>query len=106
MTNEEVHQIIRLEYILMSSTNPKKEALKLALEALDKQIPQPVVLRVMVIPVFDENGFHIGDDFEYDVVACPECGEKIGYKSDPDLYISNFCPRCGQALKEFDYETD
>lgn len=61
------------------------EAEKLALVALEKQIPKPVKY----------NNRH-GDGADYwnkDYFNCPACGRRLrNKKPDP------FCPRCGQAL--------
>lgn len=93
MTPEEA--IVKLE--VYSSTNGSGlctsaehlEAKKIAIKALEKQIPKP--------PEFwgdgyDEDGNHI-----YDNAKCPNCGN-----DDFEYGINNwgcdYCPDCGQAL--------
>lgn len=100
MTNESAHQMLRLEYGIMTPTNPKSDALKLALQALEKQVPKPVVIISNVHPVIDGNGAYVDADFE-DWVACPCCDSRVGFWHE-ELYMDSFCSNCGQALKEPD----
>ena len=85
MTNKTAHQMLRLEHNRISPTNPKSHALELAMLALDKQIPKPVI------------------DVKLDNwLECPVCGNRVWYYDGyvEDLQLQNFCDNCGQALKE------
>lgn len=69
MTNEKAHQMLRLEYNTMSPANPKSEALKLALEALEKAIDNEVAKAVTMRLIdadaleeeIDKNGWCISE---------------------------------------------
>ena len=61
------------------------EALSLAIEALEKQMPESIDLE--------------GDGYEdgviiYDIWICPRCGKH--YELEYDYY--DFCPNCGQRI--------
>ena len=66
-------------------TDRFQDACKLAIEALEKQIPKK--------PDFEGDGFWDGK-LVYDTWICP-CCEKH-YEVDYDDY--DYCPNCGQAL--------
>lgn len=59
---------------------PNKEAVKVAIQALEKQVPRKSIQK--------ENSA-LGDPWH-----CPNCGDWI----DPSTY--KFCPDCGQAIKK------
>ena len=63
----------------------RKEALKLAIEALEKQIPKK--------PDFEGDGYWDGE-LVYDTWICPCCEKK--YEVDYEEY--DYCPNCGQNL--------
>lgn len=68
--------------------NEETMAMKLAVEALEKQIPKRVIL---------------GYD-EQDSICCPNCKGEIAEMDDYDYYKHNYCPDCGQALDWSDEE--
>lgn len=59
-----------------------EDELRLAMTALEKQIPKKVIL---------------GYD-EQDSICCPNCKGEIAEMDDYDYYKHNYCPDCGQAL--------
>lgn len=59
---------------------------KLAIEALEKQIPKK--------PDFEGDGYDDNGNLIYDTWICPCCEKQ--YELDYDDY--KFCPDCGQAL--------
>lgn len=63
-------------------TKPVREV---AIEALEKQIPQR--------PNLEADGYADGQ-LVYDTWICPHCGEY--YEVDYDDY--DYCPNCGQAI--------
>lgn len=75
-----------LEYIYVTLPQESIDALKVAIKALEKQIPQAVKY----------NNRH-GDGYDYynrDYFNCPACGRRLRNKQkDP------YCPKCGQAIK-------
>ena len=62
------------------------EALDIAIEALEKQLPKR--------PNFSGDGYAPDGTFVYDMWECPCCGEE--YEVDYDEY--DYCPNCGQRL--------
>ena len=64
-------------------------AIKMAIEALEKQIPE--------IPDYEGDGYADGE-LVYDTWICPRCGRH--YEIDYDHYV--YCPECGQRI-DFDY---
>ena len=62
-----------------------KEAIKVAIEALEKQIPE--------IPDYEGDGYANGE-LIYDTWICPRCGRH--YEIDYDHYV--YCPQCGQLI--------
>lgn len=96
MTNQEAIKWIKAinatqnDSIHKNSLSERKEALHLAIQALEKQIPK--------IPdvwgdCYDEDGNMI-----YDMYTCPNCGEN--YEIDYDHY--EYCPKCGQHMDKSD----
>jgi len=87
MTNKEVknnfvQNLAENAYINMCSV----EEMKIAIEALEKQIPKEPDL---IGDGYDDNGNLI-----YDTWICPCC--QTEYELDYDDY--KFCPECGQAI--------
>ena len=67
------------QYGDMEDSSPYEEAVKIAKQAIEKQIPKKIKT-------------------VYLETICPYCG-KIFYVGDPNtVMIYNFCPDCGQAL--------
>ena len=62
-----------------------KEAIKMVIEALEKQIPE--------IPDYEGDGYADGE-LVYDTWICPRCGRH--YEIDYDHYV--YCPECGQLI--------
>lgn len=68
-----------------SNYEHKIEFLKIAIEALEKQVPKE--------PNYEGDGYSDGE-LVYDTWICPNC-EKY-YEVDYDDY--KYCPECGQAI--------
>ena len=94
MTESEAIKICNTIGFAISFSNPKgtplnttkeeiSKAMKMAIQALEKQIPKKVQLRH--IRKFD--GFDDGE--------CPTCGNSVSRDCDG---TDNFCPDCGQKL--------
>ena len=100
MTDSEAIKICNTIVFAASFSNPQgiplnttkeelAEAMRMAIQALEKQIPKKVQLRH--IRKFD--GFDDGE--------CPTCGQSVSR----DCYgTDNFCPDCGQKLDWSDEE--
>lgn len=73
------------ESIQKNSLFVRKEALHMAIQALEKQIPK--------IPDIEGDGYSDGQ-LVYDTWICPCCGEH--YEIDYDNY--EYCPKCGQHI--------
>lgn len=69
------------------------EALDMAIEALEKQIPkEPIVL------LKDEDGYA----YQFEHYLCPDCKNIFAQRpqgSKAPLYTPKYCHDCGQALK-------
>jgi len=64
--------------------------LYLAIEALQKQLPQKPYIQVVEI-----------DYYEHDCVKCPNCDSLLGYASsclNEEAYQDDYCSKCGQSL--------
>lgn len=68
-----------------SNYEHKIEFLKIAIEALEKQVPKE--------PNYEGDGYSDGE-LVYDTWICPNCGKY--YEVDYDDY--KYCPECGQAI--------
>lgn len=70
------------------------EALNMAVEALEKQIPKKATE--------EENNRGIDISGEYDIdfhLCCPVCGAVVGtYEAGVNEYYENYCSNCGQAI--------
>lgn len=89
MTYEEATELIE-KNIKRNACIPKdrdwwNNALDMALEALDKQIPKK--------PILEADGYADGE-LVYDTWFCPNCDKS--YEIDFDDY--DFCPNCGQKI--------
>ena len=69
------------------------EALKMAISALKKLIPQKLILQ--------GDGYADGE-LVYDYAECPVCG--CDFEEDVNDWGCKFCPDCGQALDWSDTE--
>ena len=68
-----------------SNYEHKIEFLKIAIKALEKQVPKE--------PNYEGDGYWDGE-LVYDTWICPNCGKY--YEVDYDDY--KYCPECGQAI--------
>lgn len=62
------------------------QALDMAIEALEKQIPKK--------PDYEADGYDNKGELIYDTWICPNCEKR--YEVDYDHY--DYCPKCGQAI--------
>lgn len=67
-------------------SNVSKEAAKMAIQALEKQIPKK--------PTYEGDGYAPDGTFIYDTWICPCCDKR--YEVDYDDY--DYCPNCGQKI--------
>lgn len=75
--------------VKINSLAEREIAHKMAVEALEKQIPKNPILKAM-------------DGFDFDVTAhvcCPQCENPIVNVWSKAEYRPKFCHYCGQALK-------
>lgn len=65
---------------------------KLAIKALEKQIPQKPITETV------NRGISVSGEYDIDFnYLCPNCNTVVGdYETDDAFY--KFCPKCGQAL--------
>ena len=63
-----------------------REALDIAIEVLEKQLPKK--------PTYEGDGYAPDGTFIWDEWLCPNCGSR--YEVDYDDY--SYCPNCGQRL--------
>lgn len=73
-----------------ASAEEEKEAMVLAIAALEKQIPK----RKLEKSPYNENLFGL---------RCPSCGERVGnyngrLNTFSHMALINYCPKCGQAI--------
>jgi rubrerythrin len=87
MTVQEAKEILyKTEFAY--SHNKTKEAMKIAFESLEKQIPKT--------PNIEGDGYCPEGHLVYDTWICPNCGKY--YEIDYDDY--DYCPNCGQAINK------
>ena len=82
ITTQEAMETLKF---LLSIERHHKEPLRMAIEALEKQVPKE--------PNYEGDGYSDGE-LVYDTWICPNC-EKY-YEVDYDDY--KYCPECGQAI--------
>lgn len=82
MTNRKAIVLLSQMY-LPCFDDEEKQAITMAIEALEKQIPK-VAKKVDVQPYFRK---HYSND-----LACPVCHNRVSVKM-------NYCPNCGQRLE-------
>ncbi len=103
ITNEEAKH--RLQDILLPHAKKPNlelyEVLRVAIVALEKQIPKKVEGRDYVFPIYGENGSAIDAIWRYKG-SCPNCGDVLcdadAEKEDLSRWGINYCSNCGQAL--------
>lgn len=86
MNNKEALESLKFEVFEECHCGYIEEEIKLAIKALEKQIPEP--------PYFWGDGYSDGE-LVYDMWDCPGCG--TSYEVEYDEY--DYCPKCGQAIK-------
>jgi rubrerythrin len=87
MTNEQAINLLDnlLGMVEDNHNSDYDKALKMGVEALEKQIPKK--------PDIEGDGYADGH-LVYDTWICPNCEER--YEIDYDYY--DYCPKCGQAI--------
>ena len=72
-----------------NSLEDKKNAIDMAIAALEKQIPKKPYIQQVEI-----------DCYEHDCMECPSCDSFLGYATDckEEHYQDNYCPHCGQRI--------
>ncbi len=100
MTNEEAISIVRCwvrsrgAYTDHATWQTNNEVAKLAIEALEKQIPKK--------PIARDAGSYCDDiSVAFD---CPVCGCTVGDEYDVDDPMNKYCFACGQAIDWEDTE--
>lgn len=88
MNYEEALETIRYEVDEECHCGYIEDELRLAVEALEKQIPKKVIF---------------GDD-EQDSICCPNCKGELLSMDWYDYWKCNYCEFCGQALDWSDEE--
>lgn len=78
MDDKKAHDILSGYELTVGSANVLKEPLKVALEALERQIPMKV----------DTNGI------DHKTFTCPVCGRLYWEKEQ----VGDYCDSCGQKL--------
>lgn len=86
MQSEEV--IKQLKYCKSIHNGSFGPALKIAIKAVKKTIPQQVEL--------EGDGYADGE-LVYDFGKCPNCGQD--FEESDENWECNYCPNCGQSLK-------
>ena len=79
---------VQKESIHKNSLLQRKEALHMAIEALEKQIPKK--------PDYEADGYDENGNLIYDYAKCPICGHDFEY--DINDWGCNYCSDCGQKL--------
>ena len=92
MTESEAKLILESEYKFHGECSVFGEALKKAINALEKQIAKKPYIQQ--------------DNRNNDCMECPSCDSFIGYECDcrDEHYQINYCPNCGQAIDWSDEE--
>lgn len=87
MTNERAIEILNPEHREhYKSIEVVNEACRMAISALEKQIPKK--------PDYEGDGYDENGELIYDTWICPHCNHE--YEVEYEDYA--FCPNCGQAL--------
>ena len=87
MTSEEV--IEKLKYCKSVHNGSFGPALKIAIKAVNRTIPQQVEL--------EGDGYDPDGNLVYDYAQCPNC--QRAFEETDDSWNCGYCPCCGQALK-------
>ncbi len=94
MTSEEA--IEKLKYCKSVHNGSFGAALKIAIKAVNKTIPQQVEL---IGDGYDPDG-----NLVYDYAQCPNC--QRAFEETDDSWECGYCPCCGQALEWWDKESE
>ncbi len=70
------------------SLEPVNEACRMGMEALKKQMPEPLN--------YEGDGYDQDGNMIFDIAKCPMCGHE--FEEGVNDWGSNYCPSCGQAL--------
>ena len=92
MTESEAIKEFQQNIDMPFGSNISREASKLAIQALEKQIPKK--------PDIEGDGYDPDGNLVYDTWICPACG--VSYEIDYDKY--DYCPACGQAIDQSEGE--
>lgn len=76
------------QYGDMDDSSPYEEAVEIAREAIEKQIPKKVKREFLAIG---------GAITCFEAEICPSCGKNI-YDDEVEVSYNEHCPECGQAL--------
>ena len=87
MTNEEAMKIVAQAHLGLPVK--VKEACEIAVEAINKRIPQQVEL--------EGDGYDPDGNLVYDYAQCPNC--QRAFEESDENWECGYCPCCGQALK-------
>lgn len=72
----------------------QSDAIDIAIDCIEKQIPKKPIEKVEVRPVYDDVGA-INDADMFVNLHCPLCGNWVGMA---DNGCSEFCDQCGQRI--------
>lgn len=87
MTPQEAIEILEINAICSPKATKFKEAVEVAKQALEKQIPQT--------PILQGDGY-VDGELVYDYAECPVCG--CDFEEESSCWGCKFCPDCGQKL--------
>lgn len=93
MTESEANAILKAEIVHHPECSIFAEALGLAIQALEKQIPKK--------PEYEADG-HSDGELVYDCAKCPICGHDFEYGIND--WGCKYCSDCGQKLDWSDEE--
>lgn len=94
MTPQEAIEILEINAICSPKATKFKEAVEVAKQALEKQIPKKTTEEER------NRGIDISGEYDIDFhLCCPICGAVVGtYEAGVNEYFENYCSNCGQAI--------
>lgn len=94
MTPQEAIEILEVNAICSPKATKFKEAVEVAKQALEKQIPKKTIEEER------NRGIDISGEYDIDFhLCCPACGAVVGtYEAGVNEYFENYCSNCGQAI--------
>lgn len=111
MTESEAIKELQENIDLPFGSNVSKEAAKMAIQALERQIPKKPILKhdVSVMHINRGNQPHEWKRLESDNWHCPECDSFVGervyvHSKVHDQRKKKYCDNCGQKLDWSDEE--